>query len=158
MSERPAGKPLSGPQPVMSAEELSVYVRKVFPQADGFRWRVETLEPSAMTVGMNASETDLRPGGTVSGPTMFALADVTAYLLVLAHIGEVALAVTTNLSINFLSRPPAGELLADGRLIKLGKRLAVCEIHIHSRDSETLVAQATATYSIPPGTGVAPGA
>lgn len=86
----------------------------------------------------------------MSGPTMFALADISAYLLILAHIGKVALAVTTNLSINFLNKPELGELKAEARLIKLGKRLAVCEVWIHSGDSDTLVAQATATYSIPP--------
>lgn len=137
-------------QPVMNAGELAEYVRKVFPQAESYGWQVESLSPGAMVVSMRASGKDLRPGGTVSGPVMFALADVTAYLLVLSHIGEVALAVTTNLSINFLSKPPAGELIADGRLLKLGSRLAVCEIHIHSRESDALVAQATATYSIPP--------
>jgi uncharacterized protein (TIGR00369 family) len=137
--------------PVMSVDELTEFVARVFPQAEGYGWKVEALSPGAMIVSMKATGKDLRPGNTVSGPVMFALADVTAYLLVLAHIGEVELAVTTNLSINFLSKPPAGELLADGRLLKLGKRLAVCEIHIHSRQSDVLVAQATATYSIPPG-------
>jgi uncharacterized protein (TIGR00369 family) len=137
-------------QPVMTAEKVAAYVRKVFPQAEGLGWKVERLAPCEMTVAATASDRDLRPGGTVSGPTMFALADVTAYLLVLAHVGEVALAVTTNLSINFLSRPAAGDLVAEGKLIKLGKRLAICEIHIWSRDGETMVAQATATYSIPP--------
>ena len=138
-------------RPVMNVADLTDYVAKVFPQAESYGWKVEALSPGEMVVSMKATGKDLRPGNTVSGPVMFALADVTAYLLVLAHIGEVALAVTTNLSINFLSKPPAGELLADGRLLKLGKRLAVCEIHIHSRQSDELVAQATATYSIPPG-------
>ena len=149
-----AGRNASPPDLVMSADELTSYVQAVFPQAQGFGWRIDGLEPGSIVVAMHTSKAELRPGDTVSGPTMFALADVTAYLLVLAHIGQVALAVTTNLSINFLSKPPAGELLADGRLIKLGKRLAVCEIHIHSRQSETLVAQATATYSIPPDRSV----
>lgn len=140
-----------GPQLVMSASELSKYVQSVFPQARSYGWKVEDLHPSAIAVSMQATGDNLRPGGTVSGPTMFALADITAYLLVLAHIGEVALAVTTNLSINFLSKPLPGPLIGHGHLLKLGKRLAVCEIHIHSVGSETLIAQATATYSIPPG-------
>ena len=139
-----------GPVPVMTVSELTAYVEQVFPQAEAYGWKVEALEPSAITVSMTATGADLRPGGTVSGPTMFALADVAAYLLVLAHVGEVALAVTTNLSINFLSKPQPGMLVADGRLLKLGKRLAICEIHIHSPGEETLVAQATATYSLPP--------
>ena len=140
-----------GPQLVMTAPELSKYVQSVFPQAQSYGWTVEDLQPSAITVGMLATGDNLRPGGTVSGPTMFALADITAYLLVLAHIDEVALAVTTNLSINFLSKPLPGALIGHGRLLKLGKRLAVCEIHIHSTGNETVIAQATATYSIPPG-------
>ncbi|MGI9400166.1 MAG: PaaI family thioesterase [Rhizobiaceae bacterium] len=137
-------------QPVMAVDELSRYVQKVFPQADNYGWSVQDLAPGNITVAMDAGDDHLRPGGTVSGPTIFALADLTAYLLVLAHIGEVALAVTTNLSINFLSKPLPGALYAEGGLIKLGKRLAVCEVHIHSAGSETMIAQATATYSIPP--------
>lgn len=136
--------------PVMTAEAVSAYVREVFPQADGYGWQAREIGAGKITVGMRVSEDHLRPGGTVSGPTMFALADVAAYLLVLAHVGEVALAVTTNLSINFLSKPPLGDLRAEGRLLKLGKRLAVCEIHILPDTGDTLVAQATATYSIPP--------
>jgi uncharacterized protein (TIGR00369 family) len=137
-------------KPVMTAAEVADYVRKVFPQADGYNWEARKVGPGTITVCMRVSDNHLRPGGTVSGPTMFALADVTAYLLVLAHIGEVALAVTTNLSINFLSKPPLGDLKAEARLLKLGKRLAVCEIHILPEKGDTLVAQATATYSIPP--------
>jgi uncharacterized protein (TIGR00369 family) len=137
-------------EPVMTAEQVTDYVRKVFPQADGYQWRAREVAPGTITVAMKTSHGDLRPGNTISGPTMFTLADVTAYLLVLAHIGEVALAVTTNLTINFLSRPPLGDLRAEGRLLKLGKRLAVCEIHILPDHGDTIVAQATATYSIPP--------
>ena len=137
-------------QPVMDAATLRGYVAEVFPQS-GDHWHVEAVGPGTVSVVMNVSEGELRPGGTISGPTMFFLADVTAYVLILAHIGKVELAVTTNLNINFLSKPPLDDLVAEGRLIKLGKRLAVCEIHIHSAaDSDTLVAQATATYSIPP--------
>ena len=93
----------------------------------------------------------LRPGGTVSGPTMMALADFTIYVAILATIGWVPLAVTTNLTINFLKKPAARDLLAEARLIKLGKRLAVGEIGIRSEGEDELVAHATATYSIPAG-------
>ena len=81
---------------------------------------------------------------------MFALADVTLYVAILAQIGPVALAVTTNLNINFLRRPAPGDLIADCRLLKLGKRLAVGEVFLHSPDDEDPVAHATGTYSIPP--------
>lgn len=136
-------------QPVMDAATLRQYVAEVFPQA-GSRWSVSALGPGTVSVTMAVSDRSLRPGGTISGPTMFFLADVTAYVLILAHIGRVELAVTTNLNINFLNRPPLGDLIAHGRLIKLGKRLAVCEVHLHAEADDTMVAQATATYSIPP--------
>ena len=134
----------------MSAEEVSQYVREVFPQSIGYGWEVVDLCPGTIVVGYGISDQDLRPGGTVSGPTMFALADVAAYLLILGHIGRVALAVTTNLNINFLAKPQMGDLEARGKLLKLGRRLAVCDIAIHSRVDQVLVAHATATYSIPP--------
>ena len=90
----------------------------------------------------------MRPGGTVSGPAMFALADCAAYFITLAHVGKVALAVTTNLNINFLNKP-VGNLVAEASLLKLGKRLAISEVSIFTHKEGTLVAHATATYSIP---------
>jgi uncharacterized protein (TIGR00369 family) len=91
----------------------------------------------------------LRPGGTVSGPIIMALADVAMYVAVLSAIGWVPLAVTTNLTVNFLRKPAPRDLLADARLIKLGKRLAVGEVGIRSDGGDDLVAHATLTYSIP---------
>ena len=85
----------------------------------------------------------------MSGPTMMAMSDFAAYVVILAHIGPQALAVTTNLNINFVAKPE-GDLVAEGRLLKLGKRLSVCEISIHTLNGNLLVAHATATYSIPP--------
>ena len=136
--------------PVMNVEEVTAYVKQIFPQSENLRWTVEKIENGYIRVAMKISDDDLRPGGTISGPTMFALADVAAYLVILAHIGKVALAVTTNLNINFLAKPPLADLVAECHLIKLGKRLAVCEVHINSAHDDILVAQATATYSIPP--------
>lgn len=133
----------------MDASEVEAYVSDVFPQSDQYAFTVNSLEPGKIEVLMKISEQHLRPGGTVSGPSMFALADCSAYLLTLAHIGRVALAVTTNLNINFVAKP-TGNLTAYGKLLKLGKRLSVCEISIHSNDQQQLVAHATATYSIPP--------
>ncbi len=135
--------------PMMSGEEVTAFVLEVFPQSVEHGWKVERLDADGIAVSMAIGEQHLRPGGTVSGPAMFALADVTAYLLVLSNVGREALAVTTNVSINFLNKP-AGDLIAHGRLIKLGKRLAVCEIHIHNVTGEAMVAQASVTYSIPP--------
>jgi len=93
----------------------------------------------------------LRPGGTVSGPIIMALADVAMYVAVLSAIGWVPLAVTTNLTVNFLRKPAPRDLLAEARLIKLGKRLAVGEVGIRSDGGDDLVAHAILTYSIPVG-------
>jgi uncharacterized protein (TIGR00369 family) len=139
------------PKLQLSAAEVSSYVSQVFPQSDSFGFSVDELSDGAIAISMKVEEHHLRPGGTVSGPSMFALADCAAYLLILGHIGKVALAVTTNLNINFLSKPD-GDLVARGILLKLGKRLAVCDIAIHTQADDRLVAHATATYSIPPRT------
>jgi len=92
----------------------------------------------------------LRPGGTVSGPTMMMLADALMYAVVLSAVGKVPLAVTTNFSINFLNRPKPADLIAEGRAIKVGRRLAVVEVSIFSAGADEMVAHATGTYSIPP--------
>jgi len=137
---------------VLKIDELEAYVREVFPEADVYNWKIINLDDGSIEVSMDVSVENLRPGGTVSGPTMFALADISAYMLILGHIGKVALAVTTNLNINFLNKPTPQGLKAIATLQKLGKRLAVCEIKIVSGPDETLVAAASATYSIPPRT------
>ena len=133
----------------MNADEVSNYIAEVFPQVADYGFHIEHLETGKISISMKIQDAHLRPGGTVSGPTMFTLADCASYLIVLAHIGKVALAVTTNLNINFIAKPE-GDLIADAALLKLGKRLAVCEISIRSKVSKTLVAHATATYSVPP--------
>jgi uncharacterized protein (TIGR00369 family) len=92
----------------------------------------------------------LRPGGTIAGTTLMTLADFAPYVAILASIGWVPLAVTTNLTINFLKKPAQRDLLGEARLIKLGKRLAVAEVAIRSEGEDELVAHATSTYSIPP--------
>lgn len=134
---------------VMNADEVDAYIAEVFPQVEDYHFKIESLEIGKISVSMKTSYAHLRPGGTISGPTMFTLADCASYLIVLAHIGKVALAVTTNLNINFISKPE-GDLIADATLLKLGKRLAVCEIAIKTKEQGRLVAHATATYSIPP--------
>jgi uncharacterized protein (TIGR00369 family) len=98
-------------------------------------------------------EVSLRPGGTISGPTMMALADFAMYVAVLAAIGPVPLAVTTNLNINFLRKPVPGDLVAEARLLKIGKRLATGEVTIRSDGETEPVAHVTSTYSIPPDGG-----
>jgi uncharacterized protein (TIGR00369 family) len=131
-------------------EEMQAYLQEVFPQADiGETFVVEELRPSGVRVRLRYDNKHLRPGGTISGPTMFSLADIGLYVAVLARIGRVELAVTTNLNINFLKKPPPADLIGEARLLKLGKRLAVGEVSIHSATEDDLVAHAVGTYSIP---------
>ena len=137
--------------PVMTVAEVEAFLDAEFPQLHhgGRTFAVEEVGPMTARMRMTAHEKHLRPGGTVSGPSMFALADVGLYVVILAHIGPVALAVTTNLNINFLRKPPAGDLVAHCRLLKLGKRLAVGEVTIAAEKSDEPVAHAVGTYSIP---------
>lgn len=135
--------------PVMSLDELRAFMKREFPQL-GDAFEVMAVDEGSATMRLHADEQHLRPGGTVSGPSLFALADVAAYAAILAHIGPVALAVTTNLNINFLRKPSPGTVEAMARLLKLGKRLAVLDISLTDGASGELVAHATATYSIPP--------
>lgn len=138
--------------PIMNRDALNRFLDTDFPQihTDGKVFDVTDVGPGTVVMRLAPNERHLRPGGTVSGPTLFALADVAAYCVVLAHIGPVALAVTTSLNINFLRKPEPGPLTCTCRLLKLGKRLAVIEASIFGQDGEDLVAHATATYSIPP--------
>lgn len=134
----------------MDVDALHAFLKSDFPQV-GEGFRVEHAAPNALRVRHAVSVADLRPGGTISGPTMFALADLAMYCAVLSMIGPVALAVTTNCSIDFLRKPEAGrDLVADARLLKLGKRLAVGDVLIRSEGTEAVVARASLTYAIPP--------
>lgn len=139
-------------QPVMTAEEVMDLLDREFPQihAGGRVYSIESITPGEAVVRFSANDLHLRPGGTVSGPSMMALADLAAYVVILAHIGPVALAVTTNLNINFLRKPEPGDLLGRCRLLKLGKRLAIVECGIAGEGEDDYVAHATATYSVPP--------
>ncbi|WP_454917571.1 PaaI family thioesterase [Xanthobacter sediminis] len=140
-----------GPTTVMTIAALEDFLHEAFPQAfgPGRPHHIEAIGPRTATVRLDATDEHLRPGGTVSGPAMMALADVAIYVALLAQIGPVALAVTTNLSINFLRKPAPGAIFADARLIKLGKRLAVGDVGIRSAGEADLVAHCVATYSIP---------
>ena len=112
-------------------------------------YRIEEVWSGGCRVRKHFDPQSLRPGGTIAGTTMMALADFASYVAILATIGWVPLAVTTNLNINFLRKPERRDLLAEARLIKLGKRLAVADIGIRSDGEDELVAHATSTYSIP---------
>jgi uncharacterized protein (TIGR00369 family) len=134
----------------LNREELAAYLEEVFPQVRR-DFVIEALDEETITMRLVTAERHLRPGGTVSGPSMFALADVCVYAMVLARVGKQALAVTTGCSMDFMRKPDGGrDVIAQGRLLKLGKSLAVGDILMASYGSDKPVARATMTYSIPP--------
>ena len=134
----------------MTVAELDSFLAREFPQVAG-DFTITALEPYRISVRMGVQQRHLRPGGTVSGPSMFALADVAVYLGVLSMIGPQGLAVTTNISLDFMRKPAAGtDLIAECRLLKLGRVLAVGDVLIYSHGVAEPVARASMTYSIPP--------
>lgn len=137
------------PPPAMNSAELNAFMAASFARWERTGVTIERAEHRAVWLRMTTGERSLRPGGTVSGPTMFMLADTALYAAVLASVGPKALAVTTNMSINFLRKPAPRDLIAACRLLKLGRRLAVGEVTIFSDGDDEPVAQATGTYSIP---------
>lgn len=136
----------------MTGPELHAFLAEVFPQLAG-RFAIVELAPFRAAVRMTAGEADLRPGGTVSGPALFTLADCAFYIAVLAMIGREALTVTTNCCIDFLRKPAPGPLVAEARILKLGRSLAVGDVLIRSAGVDGPVARASLTYSIPPRAG-----
>lgn len=137
---------------MLSIGEVGDFLDEVFPQMTG-RFEVLGLEPGRARVRMATSEADLRPGGTISGPTLFTCADCAFYIVTLAMIGREALAVTTGCAINFLRKPEPGALVAEARILKLGRRLCVGDVEVFSEGMSEAVAHAQMTYSIPPGSG-----
>jgi uncharacterized protein (TIGR00369 family) len=140
-------------QAALTAAELERRLAAEFPEAfyPGCGLAILAVAHGSAVVRLAAQDKTTRPGGTVSGPTLMMLADVTMYVAVLAAVGWVPLAVTTNLNINFLKKPAPGALIAECRLLKLGRRLAVGAVTIVCEgDDGSPVAHATSTYSIPP--------
>jgi uncharacterized protein (TIGR00369 family) len=139
-------------EPAMTVDELGRFLATEFPQVfhDRSGLAIEEVWHGGARVRQAYHAQSIRPGGTISGPTMMALADFAMYVGLLASIGPVPLAVTTNLNINFLRKPGARDLIAECRLLKLGRRLAVGAVSIRSDGQEDPVAHVTSTYSIPP--------
>jgi uncharacterized protein (TIGR00369 family) len=135
----------------MGVGEIEQFLREEFPQVfAGDDFRIDSADGRSCVMRQRYRDSMLRPGGTVSGPTLMALADYAMYAVLLSAIGPVGLAVTTNLNINFLRKgAPGPDLRAEARLLKLGKRLAVGEVTLLSDDSAEPIAHVTATYSIP---------
>jgi uncharacterized protein (TIGR00369 family) len=137
--------------PAITRKELLDRLRIEFPEAGHAvgDYKIEELWRGGCRLRQRYDKRALRPGGTIAGATIMALGDFATYVAVLSAIGWVPLAVTTNLTINFLKKPPGRDLIAEARLLKLGKRLAVGEVGIHADGDDALVAHVTSTYSIP---------
>lgn len=134
----------------MDKSALADFLDAEFPQV-AHEFTVEHVEEMAIRVRLNVGEQHLRPGGTVSGPSMFALADVSIYLATLAMIGPKALSVTTNIAMDFMRKPAAEtDLICEARLLKLGRSLAVGDCLLYSEGGSEPVARASMTYAIPP--------
>lgn len=132
-------------------EEMMGYLDEVFPQVRGM-FTIDRMEDELLVMRLVADDRHLRPGGTVSGPAMFSLADVAAYVATMARIGPQALTVTTHCSIDFMRKPKAGaDLIAKAQVLKLGRSLSVTNVLLFSDGQDDPVAQASVTYSIPPG-------
>lgn len=134
----------------MDGPALDTFLRRAFPEADPAHMpRVLEAEPGRVMMVQPFSSRQLRPGGVISGPTLMTLADTAAYALVLAHIGEVAMAVTTSLTIHFLRGCKPGDLVAEAALLKLGRRIATADILMWTEGRERPAAKATVAYAIP---------
>ena len=141
------------PSLAMDIPTLTEFLAREFPQVAA-DFCIDTLEADRIVVRLLVGERHLRPGGTVSGPNMFALADVAIYLAILSRLGPVALAVTTSAHVDFMRKPAAhADLIATARLLKLGRNLAVGDVLMHSEGSSEPVARASMTYAIPPQRG-----
>ncbi len=134
----------------ISAAELERLAREEVPVAGEMGVRVDRIAAGEVDARVPYREAFIRPGGTVAGPVLMALADFVVWGVVMSLIGPVKLAVTTSLNINFLRRPDPGDIIAKGRILKLGRRLAVGEVYLYNEGRDDLVAHVTCTYSIPP--------
>lgn len=135
--------------PRLSVPEFQSLIDQELPLVRLFGIRTESIADGGAVLRMHFNPDLIRPGGTIAGPALMALADATLYAVVLGMIGRVELAVTTSLNINFLRKPPPADVIAEGRILKLGKRLAVGEVLLLSAELEEPVAHVTGTYSIP---------
>ena len=141
---------MAAPTPVLDADGVNALLRKAFPDALPAAFpTVSDVTPGRVKVIAPYREGLLRPGGVISGPTLMSLSDTAAYALVLAHIGDQLMAVTSSLTINFLRGAAPGDLHAEAQLLRLGRRNAVCDVRLWTEAPDRLAAQATVTYAIP---------
>ncbi len=132
---------------VLTKDELHSILLEAFPSTTQL---IEAVTDNGVTLRLAVDETHGRPGGTISGPTIMAMADCAAWLAIMSRIGPVVLAVTTSLHIDFLRKPQLRDLLCEAEILKLGARLGIVHVRVHSEGTSELVASAQVTYSIPP--------
>lgn len=136
--------------PLLDAATVEAIIRDGLPMSAFAKFEVTGIEPGVAHLRMPYADWMIRPGGSVAGPALMLMADAAMYAVVLAHIGPQMMAVTANLTINFLSRPKPVAVRAEGRLLKLGRRLAMIEVRMFSEgDNDTLVAHVTGSYALP---------
>jgi len=134
----------------LTPAELTAIIREGVPASEGSGFCVERIEPDGVLCRLPFNPLQIRPGGTLSGPTMMTLADAAMYAAVMARLGRLEMAVTQSFNINFLSRPMPADLLARAGILKSGRRTVVLDVSIYSEGSLDVVAHATGTYSLPP--------
>lgn len=135
--------------PRLTVEELADFFVEAFPGQDHSLHHFVELRPGFMRLRHGVAGAMLRPGGIVSGPTQMGFADRAAYAVILAHIGIVPMAVTSNLNMSFLRAIAARDFHADAQIIKLGRRLATVDVRIWQDDPDNICAQSTVTYALP---------
>jgi uncharacterized protein (TIGR00369 family) len=141
---------MTKPAPLLDAQQVNALLERAFPglrEAGGPE--VRHVSPGRVRVVRPYGEGLLRPGGVISGPTLMSLADTAAYALVLAHVGDQLMAVTSQLAMNFLRGAKPGDLHAEAEMLRLGRRLATCDVRIWTEGPERLAAQANVTYALP---------
>jgi uncharacterized protein (TIGR00369 family) len=134
----------------LTASDINAIIRQGLPVSDDNGFRVDEVTATGVRCRTVYAPTQLRPGGTLSGPTMMALADAAMYAAVMARLGRLEMALTQNININFLARPAPADLIAHAEVLKLGRRTVVIDVRIFSEGNANLVAHATGTYSLPP--------
>ena len=135
---------------MLEAHEIEVLIRQGVPMAEDIGFQVEAVRPGFARTRVPFNDRMVRPGGTLSGPVQMALADASMYAAILASLGKVEMAVTSNLNINFLQKPVPGDLAAEAVVLRMGRRLAFCEVRLVSTE-DVLVAHVTGSYALPAG-------
>ena len=143
--------------PLLDAPRVEQLISEGLPMSSYGGFSVASIAPGVAHVRIAFRDWMIRPGGTVAGPVLMMAADAAMYAVILAHIGEQLLAVTSNLNTHFLAKPRPADVLAEGRLLRLGRRQAVCEVLLRSDGDDALIAHVTGSYAIPPAKPAAGG-